>query len=84
MSKHTHPVIKAGIPATAARRRILGAALAAGFAGAGLPAWAQSGDYPTKAVTIVIPYPPGGLGDAACRRMAHRCRRHWPSSSFGS
>lgn len=77
MSKHTYPVIKAGTKAGAGRRRILGAALAAGFAGAGLPAWGQSGDYPTKAVTIVIPYPPGGLGDAACRRMAQRLSDIW-------
>ncbi len=77
MSKHTYPVIKAGTKAGAGRRRILGAALAAGFAGAGLPAWGQSGEYPTKAVTIVIPYPPGGLGDAACRRMAQRLSDIW-------
>jgi len=59
------------------RRKVLIEALAAGLVGAGFSAQAQSGDYPAKAVTFIIPYPPGGLGDAACRRLALRLSDIW-------
>ena len=40
-----------------------------------LPAWAQSStampaDYPQRAVTYVVPYPPGGAADAFARQLA--------------
>ena len=59
------------------RRKVLIEALAAALFGAGFSAQAQSGDYPAKAVTFIIPYPPGGLGDAACRRLALRLSDIW-------
>ncbi|MGE4239080.1 Bug family tripartite tricarboxylate transporter substrate binding protein [Ramlibacter sp.] len=60
-------------------RRALLLALACA-AGAGLPAsfaHAQSGDYPNKAVTFILPYPPGGLGDAIVRRLSLRLSEMW-------
>jgi tripartite-type tricarboxylate transporter receptor subunit TctC len=63
--------------AAQARRRMLSAALASGLAGFGVSAAAQQGDYPSRAVNIILPYPPGGLGDAAVRRMAARLSEIW-------
>ncbi len=37
-----------------------------------LPAWAQSGDWPTRAVRIIVPYPPGGSSDIIARILAPR------------
>ena len=42
-------------------------------------ALAQS-DYPSKTVTMVMPYPPGGLADAASRRLAARLSDMWKVS----
>ncbi|MGV3573424.1 MAG: Bug family tripartite tricarboxylate transporter substrate binding protein [Ramlibacter sp.] len=64
-------------PTRGLRRRAFGTALAAAWVTQGLPALAQATDWPRKAVTFVIPYPPGGLGDAACRRMAQRLAELW-------
>jgi tripartite-type tricarboxylate transporter receptor subunit TctC len=41
---------------------------AAGLAAASMPAWAQ-GAWPTKAVTLVVGYPPGGQTDFAGRMV---------------
>ncbi|WP_088156265.1 Bug family tripartite tricarboxylate transporter substrate binding protein [Achromobacter xylosoxidans] len=37
-----------------------------------LPAWAQPGDWPTRAVRIIVPYPPGGSSDIIARIVAPR------------
>ena len=38
-----------------------------------LPAWAQQpGDWPTRAVRIIVPYPPGGSSDIIARILAPR------------
>jgi tripartite-type tricarboxylate transporter receptor subunit TctC len=37
-----------------------------------LPAWAQPGDWPTRAVRIIVPYPPGGSSDIIARILAPR------------
>jgi tripartite-type tricarboxylate transporter receptor subunit TctC len=49
----------------------LGAALFAAFAG---PAAAQ-GDYPTKPITMIVPFPPGGLADIVARPVAEAMSR---------
>jgi tripartite-type tricarboxylate transporter receptor subunit TctC len=48
-----------------ARRSL--AAVAAGLLGA--PAWAQQ-TWPTRPITLVVPYPPGGSSDLAVRPLA--------------
>ncbi len=45
--------------------------LACGLFGAAAPAVAQ-GDYPTKTVTLVVPYPPGGGVDVLARVIAEK------------
>jgi tripartite-type tricarboxylate transporter receptor subunit TctC len=57
-----------------ARRRVClmaGAALALGLCAA-TGARAQSGDYPNRPVTLVVPYPAGGANDAIGRLMAQK------------
>jgi len=49
------------------------AVLVAGALGSLTPAQAQ--DYPTRQVTIVVPYPPGGPTDVVARILADRMRQ---------
>ena len=61
-------------PQTSTRLRaacLAAACVTAGFA-ASTPALAQTTDWPTKPVTIVVPFPPGGSTDAIGRVMAQR------------
>lgn len=56
------------------RRSVLQLA-AAGMAGlGGLPAWAQDA-YPSKPVTMLVPFPPGGVADTVGRPVAEAMGR---------
>lgn len=50
-------------------RRALVIALAAGVAGIGSAAPALAQSYPTKPITMIVPYPPGGRTDLAARTL---------------
>src|SRR5918995_4279691 len=49
---------------------ILGSVLAA-FCGAAPTAFAQ-GDYPSRTITILVPFPPGGSADTVIRPIAQK------------
>src|SRR6266704_1911688 len=55
-------------------RRILAAALAAAALAAAFPCAAQS-DYPGKPVTMIVPFPPGGVADITARPLAETMGR---------
>ncbi|WP_366508799.1 tripartite tricarboxylate transporter substrate binding protein [Variovorax sp. SCN 67-20] len=42
-----------------------------------LAAAAQASDFPSKAIRIVVPFPPGGATDAAARLVAVKMSEHW-------
>ena len=42
----------------------------ASIAASGAAAWAQA--YPTKPITLIVPYPPGGLNDVVARAFAEK------------
>ena len=44
------------------------------------PAMAQTTDWPSKTVTIVVPFPPGGATDAIARVMAQRFQEQFGQS----
>jgi len=57
------------------QRRSLLQLAGAGVAGlAGLPAWAQD-DYPSKPVSMLVPFPPGGVADTVGRPVAEAMGR---------
>jgi tripartite-type tricarboxylate transporter receptor subunit TctC len=65
----THPLSK-----TFNRRQFIGTGAA--VAGAiGLPALAQDAKYPSKTITIVVPFPAGGAVDTAGRAIGERLSR---------
>jgi tripartite-type tricarboxylate transporter receptor subunit TctC len=37
---------------------------------------AQGADFPTKPISLVIPYPPGGSADLTCRGLANAAKKH--------
>ena len=57
------------MPYSNIRRSCLALALALGAAAAPL-AWSQSTDFPTKPITIIVPYPAGGIVDSITRVIA--------------
>ncbi len=58
------------MPPRVPSRRMFVFVLAAAFAAGGSPAAAQ--DWPTRAVTMVVPFPPGGGTDVLGRIVGHR------------
>jgi tripartite-type tricarboxylate transporter receptor subunit TctC len=56
-----------------ARRR----ALVAAIAGLVVPAFAQGDRFPSRAVKIVLPQPPGGAADRLARVLADRLEARW-------
>src|SRR5512139_665866 len=52
--------------------RAAGAALALGLS---LAAFAQS-DYPARTITMIVPFPPGGVADITARPVAEAMGRH--------
>ena len=57
------------------RRLVLTAAIAL-LAPAGITA-AQDAKFPSRAVTLVVPFPPGGSADALPRTVAEKLRERW-------
>lgn len=55
------------------------AALTLPFAAAAAPALAQ-GDFPSRAVTVIVPFPPGGATDLIARPFGAALQRHWNQS----
>lgn len=58
-------------------RRSLAPLLGCAACLAALPAAAQTVTFPERAVTIVVPFPPGGGSDAGARLLADRLARSW-------
>ena len=55
------------------------AALSLPLAAAAAPAFAQ-GDFPSRAVSVIVPFPPGGATDLIARPFGAALQRHWGQS----
>ncbi len=60
------------------KRQLLATLLCAAWACTGLSAMAQV--YPTKPITMVVPFPPGGVADTVGRPVAEAMSRHLKQS----
>lgn len=56
------------------RRAILGTGAALVIYSLGGRAWAQA-DYPSRPITVIVPYAPGGQGDVFARLIGNRLSR---------
>ena len=52
------------------RRSMMLAALAAVLSTFAIPAWAQSDDYPSRMIRMIVPYDPGAAVDVVARMVA--------------
>ena len=64
------------------RRRFVKSSLALPLAGSGLVAApsilaAQDANWPSKQITMIVPFPPGGQADFAARPVAEAMRKMW-------
>jgi tripartite-type tricarboxylate transporter receptor subunit TctC len=59
------------------RRIALAAFAALALAGGAVEAQINGGKYPTKPVTIVVPYPPGGSNDVFARELGRKLSDDW-------
>jgi tripartite-type tricarboxylate transporter receptor subunit TctC len=57
------------------KRRLILAAAAAGLLASA--AWAQSPAYPSRTVTVIVPYAPGGLPDTVARVVGQKLSEKW-------
>lgn len=53
---------------------VLGLSLVTSF---GIGAWAESIDFPTRGITMICPYPAGGVTDLGARTLAEAMEKHW-------
>ncbi len=60
------------------KRQWLKVGMASAIAGSGLTAMAQA--YPTKPISMVVPFPPGGVADTVGRPVAEAMSRHLKQS----
>lgn len=58
------------------RSLVLATAAFVTAAGTGASAWAQSGDYPARPVTLIVPFPAGGPTDRHMRTLADIAGKH--------
>ena len=56
------------------KKLVVAAALVAGIVSVAGIAGAQALNYPTKQITLIVPFPPGGSTDVAARILAERMR----------
>ncbi len=56
------------------KKLVVAAALVAGIVSVAGIAGAQAQNYPTKQITLIVPFPPGGSTDVAARILAERMR----------
>lgn len=59
------------------KRRFLAAALATLALAPIAPAYAQDASYPTRAIKILVPYPPGGFNDTLARTIGAKLQAAW-------
>ena len=62
------------------RRPLICAALSISLAVAGLGQTAFAQAYPAKPITMVVPFPPGGVADTVGRPVAEAMSRHLKQS----
>ena len=58
------------------RSLVLATAAFVTAAGTGASAWTQSGDYPARPVTLIVPFPAGGPTDRHMRTLADIAGKH--------